>query len=187
MCKKINFMDKKERYELLKEELSKIEDKSSNLAILLIDTIHEMEEKYPELTESEDENIRKELISLFQDCIDRINHPYYESDSRRWIAWLEKQGMEKSADEKVYSRTLDEAITLYYSSYAHDGKFNISLEKFRDIVKTLVKDYAKKPWKPSMLYIDSLNLALQGGKGIDCHTYEILKSLRDDLNKLVDE
>ena len=45
----------------------------------------------PELADSEDEKIRRELISLFQDCINCKNHPYNASDSRRWIAWLEKQ------------------------------------------------------------------------------------------------
>lgn len=63
-----------------------------------VDTLYKsmLNNLFPELAESEDEGIRKELISLFQDCIDRIKHPYYESDSRRWIAWLEKQG-EKEA------------------------------------------------------------------------------------------
>lgn len=53
---------------------------------------------FPELKEKEDERIREELILLFQDCIDNINHPYNASDSRRWIAWLEKKGEQKFAD-----------------------------------------------------------------------------------------
>ena len=46
---------------------------------------------FPELAESEDERIRKELIDLFRDCINNRNHPYNASDSERWIAYLEKQ------------------------------------------------------------------------------------------------
>ena len=49
---------------------------------------------FPELAESEDERIRKEIISHLQ-------HEYvvnrYVSDVEydRWIAWLEKQGQQK--------------------------------------------------------------------------------------------
>ena len=53
---------------------------------------------FPELKEN-DEVIRKELISLFQDCIDHKKHLYNVSDSRRWIAWLEKQDPKKFEEE----------------------------------------------------------------------------------------
>jgi len=49
----------------------------------------------PELAESEDENIRKELLSLFKDGRDGVSHIYYDSDCERYIAWLEKQGEQK--------------------------------------------------------------------------------------------
>ena len=48
----------------------------------------DLEKIFPELKESEDEKIRKELISLFQDCINNRNHPYNTSDSERWLDWL---------------------------------------------------------------------------------------------------
>lgn len=57
------------------------------------DDIREMYANFfPELIETEDERIRQELISLFRDCSNGRNHPYNSSDSKRWLAWLEKQG-----------------------------------------------------------------------------------------------
>lgn len=44
-----------------------------------------LEEVFPELAESEDETIRKELISFLEGF-------YANKNKDRWIAWLEKQG-----------------------------------------------------------------------------------------------
>lgn len=63
-------------------------------------TKEEAEKYFPELAESEDERIRKEIISHLQ-------HEYvvkrYVSDVEydRWIAWLEKQGQEKHLSEPI--------------------------------------------------------------------------------------
>ena len=58
----------------------------------------DMEFIFPELKESEDERIRKELLNYLYDVHDD------DEDRARWIAWLEKQGEQKSAwteeDEK---------------------------------------------------------------------------------------
>lgn len=57
----------------------------------IIVRVEDLENAFPELAESEDERIRKEIISHLQ-------HEYvvkrYVSDVEydRWIAWLEKQG-----------------------------------------------------------------------------------------------
>lgn len=47
---------------------------------------------FPELKESEDERIRKELIGFLQ-----LPHPQFvgERKQEKWIAWLEKQGEKK--------------------------------------------------------------------------------------------
>jgi hypothetical protein len=46
-------------------------------------------------------------------------------------------------EQKPYPETLDKAIELYYYSYGNgkEGFNNISLEQFKDIIKTFVKDY----------------------------------------------
>ena len=53
----------------------------------------------PELKESEDERIRKEILNVFKqldECTTICGRNY---DYAKWIAWLEKQGVQKSADK----------------------------------------------------------------------------------------
>ena len=79
----------------------------------------DLEKMFPELCESEDEKIRKELIEHVKDqqssfisapdCRDKYEEE--ENDKyNAWIAWLEKQGEQKLAwseeDEKEYKYVL---------------------------------------------------------------------------------
>ena len=82
-------MDKiEERYNKLKEELSRLEDKESNLALLLTDFMHEMEEEHPNLLKNENERIADEIIQFLY-----LPHPQFvgKREHEKWIAWLEKQ------------------------------------------------------------------------------------------------
>ena len=61
---------------------------------------------FPELKESEDEIIRKELIRLFNDTVwNDSSFRFYDLDKEKVIAWLEKQDKQKltwiEEDEKV--------------------------------------------------------------------------------------
>ena len=51
-----------------------------------------LESLFPEIRESEDEKIRKEIISFLQ-----LPHPQFigERKQEKWIAWLEKMGEQK--------------------------------------------------------------------------------------------
>ena len=82
--------------------------KALGRAVAKIDTFNHLgnvsvaksiEEIFPELAESEDEKIRKELLSLFEDGRDGLSHRYTGSDCERYIAWLEKQKERKTAIE----------------------------------------------------------------------------------------
>lgn len=91
-------MNYKERYIRTKEELSKLEDKTSNLALLLTDIINEIDEEHPELKESEDERIRKNCIHFLE--LQKTHHAStVEIDE--CIAWVEKQGEQKPTDNVV--------------------------------------------------------------------------------------
>lgn len=87
------------------------------------------EHYFPELKESEDERIKEELISLFQDCINNRNHPYNASDSERWIAWLEKQGEQKPV---ISNDALREGIA-YFGITQH--QIDNWLKKYVDVKK----------------------------------------------------
>lgn len=59
----------------------------------------DMEYLFPELKESEDEKIRKELLSFCQDRAYYFPHDPKYVNINNWIAWLEKQGEQKPADK----------------------------------------------------------------------------------------
>lgn len=65
-------------------------------------TIARMEYLFPELKESEDERIRKDIIVLVKDWWDRVNKDNI-STKEQMIAWLEKQ---KEIDKEIVFRPL---------------------------------------------------------------------------------
>ena len=89
---------KAKAYDEALERAKKVHKYSSDIA-----EIKRMEEIFPELLESEDERIKKELISFLQ-----LPHPQFvgKRKQEKWIAWLEKQG-EKEFTFKSIPRLLE--------------------------------------------------------------------------------
>ena len=52
---------------------------------------------FPELEESEDENVREELIKHLKEGVEGYEPAGDSSDYQRWLAWLEKQGQVKES------------------------------------------------------------------------------------------
>lgn len=78
-----------------KEALSFLKDLKPHMSDYCIEKLDGF---FPELRESDDEKIRKELL---EHCINRRDGKQIcvdASDYRRWAAWLEKQGEEKSVE-----------------------------------------------------------------------------------------
>ena len=92
-------------------ERCKKEFNFNNLAYSHEEIRERLERVFPELKESEDERIRNELMSLFQDGIDCVNHHYTGSDCRRWLSWLEKQG-KKDSQVILPTFTFDDILAL---------------------------------------------------------------------------
>ena len=80
---------------------------------------------FPELCESEDEKVRKEIISFIQDHIDEINlqvsGDYDTRDKedialqewcKRAITWLEKQGEQKSVDKEYTFKSIPRLLDM---------------------------------------------------------------------------
>lgn len=59
----------------------------------------EIEYIFPELAESEDERIGKEIIKYIKD-LNKCGFLYREE----WITWLEKQGKQKSIETPIYNK-----------------------------------------------------------------------------------
>ena len=90
-----------------------------------------LESIFPELTEGEDEKIRKEILSIVksyrENCITEGNHRFDDC-----IALLEKQG--KESDYNPYKTTI-ESIYAMVEKYA-----NGDLRNFYDNIKAKCKD-----------------------------------------------
>jgi hypothetical protein len=71
-------------------------------------------EHCPELTDSEDERIRKELIAHFK--TNSVSESWSGLNVKKVIAWLEKQG------EKFIPENIDEAALQYVDTCAVDGE-----------------------------------------------------------------
>jgi len=103
-------------------------DVTNNDAILFI---------FPELEESEDERIRKEIVDYLKDFI-----PHNDLDlvrkSKVWIEWLEKQGEQKPIESDWVDLGLPSG-TLWKSSNETNPKFYTyveAIEKFGDQLPT---------------------------------------------------
>lgn len=79
----------------------------------------------PELKESEDEKIRKELKSLFLGWINGSNPPLFAEECNRWIAWLERQS---GKDEEILVLK-DQIESLHAAIKAIKETHRIELEK----------------------------------------------------------
>lgn len=94
----------------------------------IIDPKEVAEFVFPELKESEDERIRKELINFFSKGAEYDSSTNGIKD-RNIIAWLEKQGEQKPAwseeDEKLYTWCASAIQTRY-----NDGLF--TMDEYRE-------------------------------------------------------
>ena len=76
------------------EAIKRIEDiKTGKCEITFMFTEDLFEHIFPELKESEDERTRKEIITFI------VTTPKERNNHKKWIAWLEKQGEQKTVDE----------------------------------------------------------------------------------------
>ena len=90
-----------------------------------------LEEIFPELKESEDERIRKNLIELFHDTVsnDEIFSDY-GLDKTEVLAWLEKQGEQKP--------TLEDAAKAFLEALSETPYNNTPIVEAQIITKQLL-------------------------------------------------
>ena len=103
---------------------------------------------FPELAESEDERIRKEILNFVRGWLECHDKPNAERDERyeSWITWLEKQGEESN---NVYDKELSEILGCVIHRYINDPNIpytereNVSM-KIIPYVERLEKQSKKK-------------------------------------------
>lgn len=131
-------MDYEEKY---KEALKGIRELvNANCDMIRIKRLkRRLEYYFPELAESEDEKIKKEIIAIFKGEI-----PYTsEEDAKRYIAWLEKQGGQEPAsvtDEWIEDYWQHEKVN---NPYSYDKGEEIQFDH-QSFVR-FCKKYCKKP------------------------------------------
>ena len=87
---------------LYKDTLKKVSElyRDYNNVSNMIDVKEELETIFPELRKSDDERIRKWLLDFVQGLPDGgLDFHFYNLNKEQVIAWLEKQGEQKSADK----------------------------------------------------------------------------------------
>lgn len=96
--------------------------------------INDLQNLFPELKDSEDEKIRKEIINYLEpqgDCC---------GNKERWIAWLEKQGTPAKLSEEEQNRFAKGVLTScamsfidYLDAHKYEGKMCVSNGECEDI------------------------------------------------------
>ena len=142
----------------------------------------EIEYIFPELKEeSEDERISKEIIKYLEQTVPH-NHRDDVLKSKEWIAWLEKQGIEKLLSENEYERV----INALKEGFKYHQLFNPTFGGIPciEIVNWLEKQSEQKhncgkDDEKIIKRIDSLLYAINENEFEDIHAW--LKCLKDKL------
>lgn len=85
-------MDYKEKYEQALERARIWKEKSG----MPNDRQGILDDIFPELCESEDEKIRKAIIAYIKDDIEELTYEAEIEELKKYLAWLEKQGEQKT-------------------------------------------------------------------------------------------
>ena len=93
---------------------------------------------FPELKESEDENVRKEIIShlqfLAKYCIESM------PNVDKWIAWLEKQGKKKPFDYTHTNVFTEKAAIWFNNNFIVHDEYGVISDSF-DTKEEMFEDF----------------------------------------------
>ena len=206
-----NFKIHKRNKKIIKREITMTQEEKFKEAKRLYETANAdqryvLERIFPELKESEDEKIRKDLIIYLRSILS--NKKYGDKFIESWIAWLEKQGEQKPAfemitpeeslgiDSDTYNKIVDECIygeqkpaewseedetVLDNLIYAlENDRIGNNRDEYVEYLKSL-KDRVQPQWKPSEREKEALLWCVVHLGGADKQT---LGELLEELNKL---
>lgn len=88
-------MDYEQKYKEALQKIRELIERGKENGWTIISYEKDFEEIYPELKESEDERIRKEILNVFKQLGKGTTICGRNYDYAKWIAWLEKQGEQK--------------------------------------------------------------------------------------------
>ena len=123
--------ERKNRFIKANEVINKLQgliDKAKKQGHILV-RIEDIEDAFPELKESEDERIRKEIIRVFKGEISFTS----EKENEKYIAWLEKQGEQRPKMIQWTGNNLKEVVDFTGKSPKFDEWFK-TWEDFENYV-----------------------------------------------------
>lgn len=132
---------------------------------------------FPELTESEDERIRKEIISFIKE----FEKDHYRCiDFRPWIAYLERQKEQRPAEWSEEDEIRKNAIANWLVEQGNAKYSGFYAFQLIDWLKSL---RPQPHWKPSEYQMQGLRRGIvKAEEGSDAQN--AMKSLYEDLKKL---
>lgn len=168
-----------------------------------------IDEVFPELKESEDERIRKELLEVIRHCYEDGGYTLCTDDYKKYSTYLEKQKdspmpedtvifqkgvaegrrLEREEQQPVEWSEEDERITAKLLSYFNEFDESTSFGSREVIeIRHWLKSLRPQPhWKPSEEQMKALKLAYEDA--FDCPEGGVphlpLQSLYQDLQKLL--
>lgn len=144
---------------------------------------------FPELKESEDERIRKEIIE-FIERNKKTNAPI-PSDPYldNWIAWLKKQGEQKPWSEEdiaTISRVISIVKWAAYSDHSHPILNDKGATELVERLKSLKQRYTWKPSDEQMEALEHFARSIgESGYTSSCdNNTKLIYSLLEQLKKL---
>ena len=181
--KELSIEEKAERYD---EAIKVATDIKTGNATYIKDGTLVIDAVFPELAESEDERIRKWLIHYFTEVCDNVS----EKEKKGILAWLEKQGEQKSIEVRTTGYWNVQDIEQKPAEWSEEdekmlndilmcGEHHCYLDAGNIAWLKSLKD--RYTWKPSEEQIDALhyvtNFDYGGHKATLVSLYEQLKKL----------
>lgn len=139
---------------------------SRRLLLDIGEEVTEIEYIFPELVESNDEKIKKELINFFSDLPD--SDTFRGIPPSKVITWLEKQDKQEwsEEDERLRNSCIahieDELERVRNDKYGHSEIISDLKESCRERINWLKSLRPQSGWKPSNEQIDILGYGFNG-------------------------
>ena len=170
----MNIKEKASRYDEVLNRAKITLDCCGSTSIATKNAVYDI---FPELRESEDEKVRKELL---EHCKNQAE-PYIKTGNKcpqiqSWIAWLEKQG------EPKLSEDLGEYITELSKQFPEVSFAKLSRIAVR-VKNWLEKQGKETSWKPSKEEMDVLYGLAYITNQYDEHKEEVITRLYQDLKR----
>ena len=170
---------------------------------------------FPELRESDDEGIRKELLNYLRLKYENPNAIGYNYG--KWIAWVEKKGEQKEIDYNEELRKCKANPLYFFDKYVkvklkeQKSAWSEEDERIIEDASKYLREYASQvqgvyskryvesiadrieslrpqtTWKPSDRQMDAVRIAAEIGTANDSWAMGVLKSMYQDLRKLREE